>query len=87
MDLDSRCVGKVPLVTFIFYYRSRGACTLPPVDQHTNPVSESLQRMGIIEKPLSQRLLEDRDPATLTHEEILELLRRKEEMLRQQEVG
>lgn len=47
---------------------------------------EILQKLGIVEKPLNQRPLEDKDPATLTHEEVLELLRRKEDMLRQQEV-
>lgn len=49
-------------------------------------MADVLQQLGIMERPLNERSLEERDPASLTHEEVLELLRRTKEVVQQQEV-
>lgn len=53
---------------------------------HIDRVAEILQQLGLVEAPLRERSLEDKDPDSLTLEETRELIRRQKEVIQQQEV-
>ena len=73
----ARKVDEKPIATFNFKYRSKGTYLIPRYRSRTDPHPDALQQLGINHTP--PRLIlpfEQQDPATLTHEESREALRR-----------
>ncbi|KAJ9609590.1 hypothetical protein H2200_005917 [Cladophialophora chaetospira] len=75
--VKGECIDNHPIAVFIFWYRSKSECTKATSGTADWQVEDALQILGVLPRTPEPIPLEDRDPESLTREELVELARRQ----------